>query len=646
MLVALVVTALGLASLPPGAAAGLDQSSDAANGFYDHQLVHKNGIFRVVAPQTAGAQEFTTDVTSIDHVAAYIVNEAAHGTIRAEIRTDVRDPATALGSAEVSVADLGGWGRGWIDFAFGQPVTVVPGEVYYLVIQAHRVDGNVVWNGQRAEIEGALPSWGYDINYWGGWQRYDETTRFSTTKLAFAIQPHAETSCEALGSCYQAMQRPPAPLHWEGLLGNDTHVVGLDATAADRAEFVPYSDVLRLSDGHLRYMPEEESSPVTVAAEDPGALARIEEDRKWLESGTIPGRSESERQASARALLDIRMLLQENGALAAAWWSIWSYSWPRDGSFAAAALAHTGHEREALSILEFFARAQREDGTWEARYHLNGEPVLDGRHWQIDGNGWVPWAVWQWYSAAPPKQRQNTLQQLWPMVEKAASYAATSLSENGLPEVTPDYWENAVDHPTIANSAALLSGLRASVEIASALGYRHEARSWAAAAQKLHQGIEAEFGPYGYPRTPTPQAGADSLVTVMMPPFVPETPAVREAVLDAADVLTLPNGGILPGEDWRGNPFDAWTPETAMFALQAAATGRKAEADRWLEWLLAHRTSLGSLPEKVRADGEPLSVAPLAWTAGIFTLSLVALDSGLPTPPDQCATRQTRQEFC
>ena len=43
----------------------------------------------------------------------------------------------------------------------------------------------------------------------------------------------------------------------------------------------------------------------------------------------------------------------------------------------------------------------------------------------------------------------------------------------------------------------------------------------------------------------------------MMPPFVPETPAVRAAVLEAAEALTLPNGGILPGEDWRGNPFDA-----------------------------------------------------------------------------------------
>lgn len=604
---------------------------------YDQQLAHTNGIFRIVAPLTAGAQEFTTDVTEVGHVAAYVVNEAAHGTIRAEIRTSVTDPGSAIGTSEVSVEDLGGWGRGWIDFAFPDPVAVEPGTTYYLVVQAHHVDGNVVWNGRRAAIDEALPSWGYDVNYWGGWQRYDGRTNFSTTRLAFAVEPDESSQCQSLGTCYAATPRPAATLHWDGLLGNDNHVVGVDAKEAEGASFVPYSDVLRLANGRLRYLPEGRAEPVTVLADDSGALAKIEADRRWLESGTVPGRTEHERQIAARALLDMRLLLQPNGSLAAAWWSIWAYSWPRDGSFVAAALAHTGHPEEALSILRFFADAQGENGTWEARYHLDGKPVMDGRHWQIDGNGWVPWAVWQWHEAAPPRQRQKVLGQLWPMVRKSADYAAGSLQENGLPEVTPDYWENAVDQATIANSAALLSGLRASADIAIALGHRDKARDWIAAVERLQAAIGAEFAPYGYPRTPNPDAGADSLVTVMMPPFVPETAPVRKAVLDAAEALTLPNGGVLPGEDWRGNPFDAWTPETAMFALQAAATGRESEADRWLDWLYAHRTSLGSLPEKVRADGQPLSVAPLAWTAGIVTLSLVALEDGLPTPADPCS---------
>ena len=600
---------------------------------YDQQLGATNGIFRIVAPLTGGAQEFVTDVDVVDRVSAYLVNEAAHGVIRAEIRTVVSDPGSSIGRSEVSVPDLGGWGRGWVDFTFDD-VAVTPGQLYYLVLSAEGADGNVVWNGRRAEVEGALPSWGYDVNYWGGWQRYDETTNFSTTRLAFAVQPGPEADCQFAGTCYVATPRPPATLHWEGLLSNGTTVIGQDAASAQGASFVPRSDVLRLADGRLRYLPEGAREPVVVPADEAGAWARIEADRRWLASGEVPGATAEDREVAARALLDIRALLQPNGALAAAWWSAWAYAWPRDGSFAAAALAHTGHPEEALSILRFFAGVQHGDGTWEARYRLDGSPVGDGRHWQIDANGWVPWAVWQWFQVAPPGQRQATLRELWPMVSAAATYAAASLDEGGLPQVTPDYWENAIDAPTIANSAALLSGLRASAAIASRLGHVADARTYTSAARRLRAAIDREFGPHGYPRTPRPQAGADSLVTVMMPPFVDETPPVRSAVVDAADALTLPNGGILPGEDWRGNPFDAWTPETAMFALQAASTGREADARRWLGWIYDHRTTLGSLPEKVRADGEPLSVAPLAWTAGIVVLSLTALDrDGLPTPP-------------
>lgn len=628
------IAVLGAALL----ASGLVQAPEQADvpPVYDTQLQTPSGIYRLNAPNNGGAQEFTTDAQQIDLVTAYIVNKASHGTITASIRTDVTDPSSTLATSSATAELLGGYGHGWVEFSFPEPVPVEPGQVHYLVVQATGADGTVVWNGRRFPLPGALPSWNYDENAFGGWYRYDDTTRYSTTHLAFAVQPDDSARCAAIGSCYTATPRPPAELHWEGLIGNDLTVIGLDAAAVEGAKFVPYTTVLRLSDGQLRYLPDGTTTPVTVPADDPGALAEMAEARDWLESGSIPGRTEPERQIAARALLDMRLLLQSNGAIAAAWWRIWQYSWPRDGSFAAVALAETGHPEEALSILHFLQEVQRPDGTWEARYQLDGSPVQDGRRWQLDGNGWVAWAAWSWYHAAPPAQRTKKARALWPMVAKAADYAAGSLQENGLPELSPDYWENAVDAPTIANSAALLAGLRAAADMGAQLGRRDEALRYDAAARRLEAAVHAEFGPYGYPRTTRPDAGADSLVTAMMPPFVEEVPAVRKAVVHAEQVLTLPNGGILPGEDWRGSPFDAWTPETGMFALAAAATGRDAEADRWLGWLYAHRTTLGSFPEKVRADGQPLSVAPLAWTGAIVLLSLVALEGGLETPPDAC----------
>lgn len=629
---ALLVLACCAALLVPGPAA-------AQTTPYDQQLDHANAIFRITAPGNAGAQEFTSDAETIDLVSVWLRNEAAHGQLRAQIRSDIADPDTARGTSTIDISDLGGWGQGWVEFRFDVPVAADPGSVLYLVVEAIGADGNVVWNGVRRDLPGALPSWNYDLAFWGGWQRYDDTTPYATTHLAFAVQPGPESRCEAIGGCYAATPRPPAELHWEGLLSNDTTVIGLDAAAAAGTEFVPWSDVLRLTDGSLRYLPDGASDPLTAPPDDPDALAAIAADRAWLASGSVPGRSDAEREVAARALLDMRALLQPSGAIAAAWWRIWAYAWPRDGSFAAAAFAHTGHADEAYRILSFFADVQRPDGTWEARYHLDGQPVLDGRHWQLDANGWIPWATWQWFQTAPKPQRLRQARSLYPMVAAAADYAAGSLQDDGLPEVTPDYWENAVDAPTIANSTALLSGLRAASDLAVELGRRHDARRWAAAAETLEAAIHREFGPYGYPRTPTPDSGADSLVTLLAPPFLPASPEGRAAIAHAADVLALPNGGILPGEDWRGDPFDAWTPETAMFALAAAASGREAEADHWLQWLYDHRTLLGSLPEKVRADGAPLSVAPLAWTDSIVVLSLVALDRPLPVPPDPCDGR-------
>jgi hypothetical protein len=96
----------------------------------------------------------------------------------------------------------------------------------------------------------------------------------------------------------------------------------------------------------------------------------------------------------------------------------------------------------------------------------------------------------------------------------------------------------------------------------------------------------------------------------------------------AARQLTLPNGGSA----WGGAAGEAWTAETAFFALYDAACGDHAGAGHWLDWLAAHRTGYGSLPEQVNARGQPASVAPLAWTDAIVLLALVAQRHPLPMP--------------
>ncbi len=103
-----------------------------------------------------------------------------------------------------------------------------------------------------------------------------------------------------------------------------------------------------------------------------------------------------------------------------------------------------------------------------------------------------------------------------------------------------------------------------------------------------------------------------------MRPHVPRAairragPEVLQAARSAQRALTLPDGGPRPGTRWPGTPGVAWTAETAFFALFDAATRQHGQAATLLDWLAAHRTKLGSLPEQVNSAGKPASLAPLS----------------------------------
>ncbi|MFJ7586668.1 hypothetical protein ACIQZO_04565 [Streptomyces sp. NPDC097617] len=420
-----------------------------------------------------------------------------------------------------------------------------------------------------------------------------------------------------------------------GLLANADAAEGIPPAVAEGARYVERSYVLRQLSGRWRYLPAGRTASVVAAPEDPTARLQIAESRAWLAAGRVPGRSPVQRAAAERALLAMRGLLRPNGAMAAGWSHGWMYSWPRDSGFAAAAFAHTGHDAEAYRILRYSAATQREDGTWEARTKLDGSGPPDGRKWQLDANGWVPWAAWQWYRTAPPATRGARLAGLYPMIRKAADRSAASLGADGLPPASPDYWEVMTTTTNIGTAAPLLAGLNAAADLAGELDRPGDAARWSRAAGRLSAGIAKRFAPLGYQRTVDGQHGRDSAVAFMAPPFNTAPADLPRALETTYEALLLPSGGLTPGNDptapWGAN---AWTPSTSFFALAWAGTGKPAKAARVLDWVLSKRNSLGELPEKVDRQGRPSSVAPLAWTGSIVVLSLVALDGGaLATPP-------------
>ncbi|TDD72861.1 glycoside hydrolase family 15 [Actinomadura darangshiensis] len=434
---------------------------------------------------------------------------------------------------------------------------------------------------------------------------------------------------------------PPSP-GWAspGLVGGGGWPfagVPMSPEQAEGASYLPDSSVVKLADGRVRLVPSGGDTPITVDASDPRVARAVRSDAAWLAQGRVPagGAAGGHREMAARALLDLRLLTRPNGASLASWYSKWRYSWPRDSAFAAAAFTVTGHPSEARRILRFLARAQHDDGMWAARYNADGTAVADGRAPQLDSLGWVLWAAWFYrVQGGDP----NELPALWPMVQRAADHLARSLDAEGLPPASSDYWER--DHrreqdprrPTLGVVGPVLAGLRAAADLAGMHGEAAKAYEWRSAAQRVSDALARQFAPYGYPRSPVSGGLMDTSVTFIAPPFAHPDPNVTAAIGNAERRQALPNGGVLPGERWSGTPNVAWTPETALFGLTAAASGRTQDALERLGWLSAHRTSLGVLPEKVGATGKPAGPAPLGWTASLVLLGLSALERPLPVP--------------
>lgn len=461
--------------------------------------------------------------------------------------------------------------------------------------------------------------------------RYGHLGVFFLLVLTFLVSGTADETPRALESYPK-----PVPLQAAGLLGDGSGaVVAVSPEDARGASYLPGSNILRFPDGNLRYLPEGATEAVTVRPNDRGAASSSAASRAWLSDGAVPGDTLSERAVAERALLDLCLLTGGDGATLAGPSSRWAYVWPRDASFAATAFAATGHHEEAAETLRFLASVQEEDGGWEARYHRSGEPVRDGRARQLDANGWFLWAAWTVHVTDPdPARAQARTRELWPALTNAADKATHSLETNGLPPGGADYWETPTWRPNLGTAAPLRAGLRSAAALAEETGHHEDARRYTASAERLDAAIRREFAPDGYPRTTRFGSGADAAVNFLAPPFAPEDLEVRAAIDDTAERLTVENGGVVPGERWPQDPSVSWTPETAFFALSAAASGDKEEADRWLDWLLAHRTELGSFPEKVDGGGAPQAAAPLAWTSALVVLALAASEEPLPVPPE------------
>lgn len=361
------------------------------------------------------------------------------------------------------------------------------------------------------------------------------------------------------------------------------------------------------------------------------AALRPTAETAWLLRGTVPGASAQRDRDPARpdpaavvrtALLDLRRLTRPNGAVAAGPDAPWAYTWPRDTSFVAAAYAVSGHLDDAWRALAFLASVQHPDGGFEARYLLDGSGVPDDRPRQSDGAGWVLWGLDQVRVAAGDEPLPAHLR---PLRDRAVHFVLTQTEDGrSLPPVSPDYWEVRERRLTLGTAAPLMAGLEAAARTYAAEGDSARAAEVGAAAASLGVLVREHFGPE-YERHGD-SGGVDAGVAMLMPPFTEERDGAARVWSSYPELALRTAGGIAPGAEWKQDGV-SWTPETALVAYTAAASGRVDLAEQWLEWLRGTVTPWGSLPEKVLPDGSPAGPAPLAWTAALLVLTEHELDA-------------------
>jgi glucoamylase len=371
-----------------------------------------------------------------------------------------------------------------------------------------------------------------------------------------------------------------------------------------------------------------------VAAAGTGVTGESPELRlpgSWLADGRMPEVPELGGSTMVQdALRDLGTLSLPYGVPVAGWAPAWRYVWPRDSAFAASALARTGHIAEARRILNFLSAAQPASGQFEARYRPDGSGPPDDRGLQLDGSGWAVWALDQVASQLPSKDDPRRLvADFGGLLDRSVDAILVSTG-NGttLPPTSADYWETPERRVTLATCSVLLTGLRSAERLYGATNDPRQVLV-GLAGDRFERTVLDAFAADGFPRHLGGRARSVDLgVTFMLGPFAGTG---DQSALDAwrrsPTFMRRPAGGLAPGGSWRRDGI-SWTPTVATYAMAAACHEPRSLAVEMLSWLDQHRTAAGSLPEKVLANGQPASVAPLAWTAAAVVITADELERG------------------
>ena len=422
---------------------------------------------------------------------------------------------------------------------------------------------------------------------------------------------------------------------------------------------------------------------ITAAGDEPGAISKLAEAKA---RGFAALRQETEQDARAflapartvkvpadleesywRGLLLLRLLFDQSYGtfLAAPEFDPafersggYGYCWPRDAAEVVLALEAAGLPDMGLRFLEWARTAQKEDGSWEQRYWLNGERgpawcAIEG-HFQIDQVGSMLLAMEKLITALHPEEQREMRARFWPNIQRAADYLSRMVDPaSWLHRPGCDLWETYRGSFTYTN-AAVWAGLRAGAALAGACGQADSAEQWNELARKLKQAVLGKFwlGHYfarGIGLDGQLDSGVDSSILGLIDPFQLldlNDPCEREMAEACADTVTRYLSlqidgksaiGRFQGDQYLGGSAGGvntlWLARVLLrLALHyqeidpARAEVYQTRALDYLRVVQARATAAGMLPELIGGPASARWAAPHGWATASYIANMILLD--------------------
>lgn len=326
----------------------------------------------------------------------------------------------------------------------------------------------------------------------------------------------------------------------------------------------------------------------------------------------------------------------------------YSYVWPRDGAYAIWPLIRLGYKEEPRKFFEFCRDILTEDGYLMHKYQPDKaigstwHPLLHGNRRELaiqeDETAGVLYMLGEYQTYSKDDDFVSSLYTTF--IQPAANFLADFIDgPTNLPHASYDLWEEKFLTNTYT-AAITYQALLVAADFADTFEFPDNAVRWRNAAATISKGTPLLFDPErkayrkGYLLQEDGSLQYDntldisSFYGVVMYGLKPIQSSEVISTLQLIESTLLdqsPSGGspryehdqyFAASDKHQGNP---WFVTSLWIAQYYVKAGRRADAERIMQWTVERTLPSGMLSEQVDPDSSaPLSVTPLVWSHAEF----------------------------